>query len=452
MLTQEFAEEKIDILSGWLDSASEIAQQGESTQAEAERLIGAMTDEEATAFWRLFLRAEDILMNVGQKQMASFDADLEYEEMRGVAAFVWARTIIDYDPERSDLAGYLISASRPHWRRYLRSISPSDRTTQRRRIGRLLRQLRIRKRTHEGRGPTLEEKVDYVRKRNVWARGKAEGQLAKVIREVEREKPPDSLDDKIGDEEGDRTLHELLPSPSQLSIDTEQVARLIAQATRREDLLDALLGEEPGGAFGKQKARQIYLERESRYAGPKRIAWECQTSPYIVAQVENIYDLDLTIEDARRYGLAQGYISEEKEDPQEVAGGENSSEQSADEEDLQEEGSPGKLTEEEVVEICRRYEEEDVTYAELAEDYPVSDATIGDIVRGETHQHVDRPEPDTRPLSPEQVVEICRRYKEEDISYSELSEDYPASDGVIGCIVRGETYTDIDRPDLGPEK
>lgn len=48
-----------------------------------------------------------------------------------------------------------------------------------------------------------------------------------------------------------------------------------------------------------------------------------------------------------------------------------------------------KLSEDEVREIRRRYREEDVTYKELADEFVVAYQTIGKIIRRETWQHVD---------------------------------------------------------------
>jgi predicted DNA-binding protein YlxM (UPF0122 family) len=438
VLKQDFADEKIAILSDWLADAGEIAREGESTQEEAERIISALTDEEATAFWELYLASEDILMDAGQRQMATSDVELEYEEIRSVAALVWARTIIDYDPDRGDLAAYLMTASRPHWRRCLRKISRTDASCGRRRIGRLLRQLRVEKRTRKGREPSLEEKVEYVQERNYSARGKDENQVVEVIREVEQIQPPESLDDGVGEEEGSRTLREILPSPSQFSIDTKEVARLVAKKTQREELLDALLGKEPQPtSFDPKEAKEIYLEREARDASPKQIAWEYSTSPYIVAHVEEIYDVDVAIEDVKRHAEHQGYDEDQSEE------GSGSS-------------STRKLSDDQVREICRRYDEEDTTYAELAEDYPAGRQAIGKVVRGETYQDVDRPGPPSRPeqstLSPEQVVEICERYEKEDVSQADLAEEYPVSRSLIADIVRGEAYQDVDRPEREPQQ
>lgn len=367
MLDQDYAEQQIAKLEGWLGSADEIAKDGEDTQEAAERIIGAMTDEEATAFWSLYLEAEDILMSAGHRQLSTSDAELDAAEMRGVAVLVWARTIIDYDIDRGDLAGYLMTASRPHWRRYLRSVSPSSSGDNRRRVARLLRQLRVRMRTHQGRDATLEEKVEYVRDRNYHVRQVSEDALASMIREIEQQKPPASLDTDIH-EDGDRTLHDVLPSGPQLSIDTEEVARKVAQKTGREELLDRLLGAdvEPT-SLSQQKARLIYLEREARGADAEQIAWEHSTSPYLVEQIEEIYDVRVTTQDVDRYKVAQGYA---------YANGNQ---------------SQRKLSAEQVKEICRRYKEEDITYAELADEYPIGTTLIGEVIRGEAYQHVDRP-------------------------------------------------------------
>jgi len=60
------------------------------------------------------------------------------------------------------------------------------------------------------------------------------------------------------------------------------------------------------------------------------------------------------------------------------------------------------------------------------------------------HQH------DRRKLSTEEARDICERSKQGE-SYASIAEDYPIHRTAVGEIVRGETYTDLDREAIGSE-
>lgn len=47
-------------------------------------------------------------------------------------------------------------------------------------------------------------------------------------------------------------------------------------------------------------------------------------------------------------------------------------------------------------------------------------------------------------LDPQQVKEIRKRYENEEVTYSELAEEYPVGTKGIGCIIRRDTWTHID--------
>ena len=116
-------------------------------------------------------------------------------------------------------------------------------------------------------------------------------------------------------------------------------------------------------------------------------------------------------------------------------------------------GKGSKLTAEEVKEIRERYQSDEVTQQELAEEYPISLASINSILRGENWSHVGGPiaeksakgeDSKLAKLTAEDVREIRRRYEEEDVSQADLAEEYPTSRPNIGMIVRRESWTHID--------
>lgn len=105
-----------------------------------------------------------------------------------------------------------------------------------------------------------------------------------------------------------------------------------------------------------------------------------------------------------------------------------------------------------VREIRRRYHEDDVTQSELGEEWGVSQVLIGQIVRREVYRHVDDDLPENLApgrgregqLSDDDVRDIRERYRTEDVSYSDIAKDYPVGRKMIGAIVRGERYSDVN--------
>lgn len=110
-----------------------------------------------------------------------------------------------------------------------------------------------------------------------------------------------------------------------------------------------------------------------------------------------------------------------------------------------------RFRESEVREIREQYYYEDVTQSDLGEEWGVSQVLIGQIIRREVYSHVDDDLPeDLGPgrgregeLSDDEIREIRRRYRTEDISYADLAEDYPVGRKMIGAIVRREQYSDV---------
>lgn len=105
-----------------------------------------------------------------------------------------------------------------------------------------------------------------------------------------------------------------------------------------------------------------------------------------------------------------------------------------------------KLTEEQVIELCEEYATGDYTQAELANKYGVSTSNIGFIVAGRTWEDIERPisEGDGRAkLTTDDVREIRRLYVIGDYSQRELGERFGVTQAEVGNIVRGEIWKDI---------
>jgi len=109
-----------------------------------------------------------------------------------------------------------------------------------------------------------------------------------------------------------------------------------------------------------------------------------------------------------------------------------------------------KLTEQDVLEIRRRAENGE-RYADIAEDFPVYETSIGEVARGDAWSTIGGPRQEERKslsgesnpsakLSESEVEVIRDRYNSENISYRDLAEEYGVSDVTIGNAVRGKTF------------
>jgi DNA-binding XRE family transcriptional regulator len=120
-----------------------------------------------------------------------------------------------------------------------------------------------------------------------------------------------------------------------------------------------------------------------------------------------------------------------------------------------------KLSEDDVVEIRELYASDGYTQSRLAEQFDINQTEVGFIVRGEYWS--DAPGPTTttgrgrngadtgvgggnRKLSADDVVEIRRRCKNENMSQYDLADDYGISRSAVAAIVRGESWPDAGGP------
>ena len=106
------------------------------------------------------------------------------------------------------------------------------------------------------------------------------------------------------------------------------------------------------------------------------------------------------------------------------------------------------LTTQQVEEIRRRYADGEGYQYQLAEEYGISQSTIGRIVRGEVWAKASGPVGPGRPhrggrhhhakLSTDQVQEIREKYATGGITHRELAEGYGVSAKHVGEILRGK--------------
>lgn len=111
------------------------------------------------------------------------------------------------------------------------------------------------------------------------------------------------------------------------------------------------------------------------------------------------------------------------------------------------------FTADDIREIRRRYHHNDkLTFTDLAEEIGVSITHISYIVKRDAYAYVedDLPE-DLAPgkgrdgyLTDDDVREIHERYRTEEISHADLAEDYPVGRSMIGRILRGERHGDVN--------
>jgi hypothetical protein len=219
-LTQEYANEKLDVLEEWLGQATDRAQTAEDTWTEAEAQMARMTPEEREAFWALFERSKSVLLDQGHRMIWS-RTPLDRGELEGPAALVFLRTLIDYDRERGELSGALWALSRPHWRHYFRGLS-SQGTSHMDTMDRLLRELSAKMATHEGRDARIEEQVEYLQENHRRAHDRSKEQVEQIVRSIRRRRPDRSLSESIGGED-ERELSDVLPSEPSHSVDTEEI-------------------------------------------------------------------------------------------------------------------------------------------------------------------------------------------------------------------------------------
>jgi predicted XRE-type DNA-binding protein len=133
---------------------------------------------------------------------------------------------------------------------------------------------------------------------------------------------------------------------------------------------------------------------------------------------------------------------------------------------LGENSSNSKFTEDEVIEIRRRYvEDKSLSKKELADEFDAGKSTIGAIVRGETWTHVGGPtmvykrgstghskggaqgERNTNSkLTAADVKDIRNRYADSNIQQKQLAEEYDITRSAMSSLLRGQTWTHVGGP------
>jgi len=409
-LSEEYLSDQMEVLGDWPPDEWEDAQD----------LSQALTEPQREAVWTLYDKVEDLVWKVTRRQLQSTD-DVEPEEMEGALPIIFLRTLASYDHDQSHLTTWIWREGRRHARREIKALT--GQSEQDRRIERALSKLYVTTQQEEGRAPTTEEKVEYLRDHVAHARQISREALVDSIADIEEQAlRTRSLDESTTDD-GEKTLAGLIPAGSPDVVDIDAVGRRIAEETDRIELWERLQGEEPTSrSFSDAQARVILLERRARGADAEQIAWEHQTSPYVVQMIDQQrgpYQVDVTDDEVERYAISQGYDELEEERGHSRARA---------------------LTDEEALEIRRRYEEWDYTYPELADEYDTSTATIGDAVNAKrAYSHLDEPQLDPRTaLDYEEAVEVRERY-DEGATYQELADEYDVSITTIAHAVRGES-------------
>ena len=107
-------------------------------------------------------------------------------------------------------------------------------------------------------------------------------------------------------------------------------------------------------------------------------------------------------------------------------------------------GSP-LLTDEQAVEIRRRYAAGGVTHDELGADHGVSATTICHLCRGMSYPHLGGPRTERR-LSTGQVEEIRERYAGGGVTQRSLATEHGIHHTTISRMVRGKSYARLPGP------
>lgn len=120
------------------------------------------------------------------------------------------------------------------------------------------------------------------------------------------------------------------------------------------------------------------------------------------------------------------------------------------------------LSAEEVLAIRRRYRDEDVSQQELGASYGVGRSMIGRVVRGENWEHVGGPilgqdhsvhgSRTLAKINPDLVEEIRTRYRDENVSQTQLAKEYGLTDrSSVSHIVRGVSWKHAPGPVKGQD-
>jgi hypothetical protein len=362
-LSEDFLADQMEVLEGWPPKEWDDAQD----------LSQALTEAQREAVWALYDRVEGLLWKVTRRQIQATD-DVDTEQLEGALPIVHLRTLATYDHDKSHLTTWIWRDGRRHARREIRAIT--DQSANDRRLERALSQLYVMTQNEKAREPTFDEKVEYLRENVAYAREISREALIDRIASIEEQAVETrSLDEKVEEDDDDEgrgsALGSLLSADSPRTIDIEEVGRIIAEKTKRTELWEKLMGQEPvTQSFSNAKARTILLEKRARGASDEALAWEHQTSPFIVSFIEDRYDVELSDDEVLCYAHSQGYARPALTDDQ------------VDEEEEEKGGSRRRALTDEEVEEVRQRDRAGETQTAIAEDYDCSQRVISDVVRG----------------------------------------------------------------------
>lgn len=110
-----------------------------------------------------------------------------------------------------------------------------------------------------------------------------------------------------------------------------------------------------------------------------------------------------------------------------------------------------KLSERQVADMRELYDARDVSYSDLAERYGVGETTVGNVIRGETWPDAGGPiTPARAKLTEAEVLKIRRRYESENITEAELANETRVSKSQVHRIVAYKSWPNL-HPDTDQE-
>lgn len=108
------------------------------------------------------------------------------------------------------------------------------------------------------------------------------------------------------------------------------------------------------------------------------------------------------------------------------------------------------LSSSDIVEIREKYKKEDISQKDLEKEYDCH--SVSKILKGEKRPDAGGPiyqkdyDDDRASLTENDVIEIREKYDQEDLTYQDLAEEYNTSRSNIGFIVKGEYWSDVGGP------
>jgi hypothetical protein len=247
-LSDEYLHDRLDRLADWRDDANEMMRESTDWQEELEQLAITMTEEERRATHELFATVAKQLIGIARRQHQSESPpDLELSDVTGILYPVFLRCLVDYDPEKAHLTTHIRIRAREHIRRYIRKSRKSraaGNSERMRRLRKIAWQEDNAKMAAEGRRATLDELVAVAAER---AFVSSEATLRERFRDIRKERPAHSLDERVGDSANGRTLGQMVESDSPTSRPgVRAIGKRVAELAGKEDLWSVLVDSETG--------------------------------------------------------------------------------------------------------------------------------------------------------------------------------------------------------------